>query len=158
MHNTLRRISTHIQAVQMAIRKITDELTLRGIAHDESKFTDTEIYGYLKLENFPQGLEYGSEEYKEAFDKHVGDDGKFDMAWQHHATMNSHHPEHFMSPDQMGLVDIIEMVCDWQGAHVAYGNDGTWEDTVRSNISRYEFTSEQVWAIKQVAALFAHDK
>jgi Family of unknown function (DUF5662) len=63
-------------------------------------------------EAFPelQKHAYGSNGYKEAVKK-------LGPAWKHHCQVNDHHPEYFASGiNQMNLVQIIEMVCDWLAA------------------------------------------
>ena len=51
----------------------------------------------------------------------------------------------------MGLFALIEMVCDWAGAHVSYGNSGGWDESVSHNLSRYDFTEQQKWVICQTS-------
>jgi len=38
-------------------------------------------------------------------------------AIEHHYKNNRHHPEHFNNGiDEMNLVDLIELLCDWKAA------------------------------------------
>ena len=149
MFKTIKRIHNHIFYVQNAIKQFTNELDRRALLHDESKFREDELKGYLRFEDMPEGLEYGSTKYKAAMSKIMENNDCFDL----HSKRNSHHPEFHNKPADMTLLDIIEMVCDWRGAHIAYGNKGDWMSSTKHNISRYEFTDAQKWAINQVAKL-----
>jgi hypothetical protein len=51
----------------------------------------------------------------------------------------------------MRFQQIIEMVCDWAGAHLAYGNKGGWHKSVSINIEKYPFLPEQKWLIRDVS-------
>ena len=161
MYKTISKITRHIKAVRFAIQLVTDELRRRADCHDDSKFTKEELDYYLAYEKFPEGLKFGSEEYKAAekrLNVGVGSSG-FGL----HSRRNDHHPEHYDCPEQgvdlsfMGLFPLIEMVCDWCGAHIAYGNKGDWLESVVYNTSRFDFNNRQKWVIDQVAD-FLHRK
>jgi hypothetical protein len=59
--------------------------------------------------------------------------------------------------DRMTWLDLIEMVCDWRGAYLAYGSQGTWVENIQRQQARYNgwFTAEQWWLIDQVARFVA---
>ena len=103
----------------------------------------------------PEGLEYGSDEYKAEMAKIMENNNCFEL----HSERNDHHPEFHENAysgttvDIMGLFPIIEMVCDWAGAHLAYGNESDWFESVSYNIDRYQFSTAQKWAINEVAKL-----
>ena len=53
---------------------------------------------------------------------------------------------------KMRFQQIIEMVCDCAGAHLAYGNKGEWHSTsVKMYIEKYPFMPEQKWLIRDVS-------
>ena len=58
---------------------------------------------------------FGEEEF-EPYAKHFYDDDDYsldyDEAWEHHWMNNEHHPEHWLGQD-MPLIYILEMLCDW---------------------------------------------
>ena len=147
MLKTVAKIHKHISAVQDLLVNIASNLQYRALHHDASKFEADELAGYLRFEDMPEGLEYGSPEYKQAMAKVMKDNNCFDL----HSQRNDHHPEYHNKPEEMNWLSVIEMVCDWGGAHVAYGNKGSWHESVEVNIDRYEFTDEQKWLIREVA-------
>ena len=153
MFKTIKKIQKHIGCVQEALLHVVDELRGRAFCHDSSKFEQDELTGVARFEEMPEGLEYGSDEYEAAMAK-VLDGNNF---FQLHTARNDHHPEHFDYPEggsdigMMGLFPLIEMVTDWAGAHLAYSNKGSWDDSVRHNISKYNFSDSQKWVIRQMS-------
>ena len=155
MFKTIKRIHNHIKAVRLAISLVNKELTSRGDRHDDSKFEQDELDYYAAYEKLPEGLEFGSDAYNEALKElniGVGTPG-FGL----HSRRNDHHPEYWDCPEQgvdlsmMGIFSLIEMVCDWCGAHIAYGNSGDWMASVDYNINRFQFSDNQKWVIRQIA-------
>lgn len=144
---TVKKIHTHISEVQGAILHVIDELRMRAFCHDSSKFEENELTGVARFEDMPEGLEYGSEEYEAEMAKVMQDNNFFEL----HAARNDHHPEHFADVKKMRFQQIIEMVCDWAGAHLAYGNKGGWHKSVEMNIEKYPFMPEQEWLIRDVS-------
>ena len=149
MYKTVARIVNHISWVQRAMITIADELRDRSLRHDRSKFNEDELRGYLRFEEMPEGLTYGFDEYKAAMSKIMKDNNCFEL----HSKRNNHHPEFYDDIRSMRLLPIIEMVCDWAGAHLAYGNKSTWHQSVRDNTERYGFDHIRLWIILEVADL-----
>lgn len=155
MFATITKIVKHISCVQRVMFITSDELRKRALVHDDSKFEQSELKYYAAYERFPKGLEYGSREYREAekrINVGIGSPG-FNL----HTNRNDHHPEHYDCPEQginletMGLFAIIEMVCDWAGAHLAYGNKGDWINSVHHNTDRHNFNEGQKWVIWEMS-------
>lgn len=72
--------------------------------HDESKFSEEEFEPYAQ--------------------KWFGDKKKtfeYEEAWKHHWQNNEHHPEYWLGED-MPLIYILEMICDWGSFSIAKGN------------------------------------
>jgi hypothetical protein len=72
--------------------------------HDESKFSEEEFEPYAK--------------------KWFGDKKKtpeYEAAWEHHWQNNEHHPEYWLGED-MPLIYILEMLCDWGSFSIASGD------------------------------------
>ena len=63
--------------------------------HDESKWSEEEFEPYAQ--HF-----YGDKK----------NDFEFEEAWKHHWMHNEHHPEFWLGED-MPLIYILEMICDW---------------------------------------------
>ena len=153
MFKTIAKLISHVSCVQKAIMCVSDEMRQRAFNHDQSKFYEDELRGYLRFEEMPEGLEYGSPAHKEAIAEIMKDSKCFEL----HSAKNDHHPEYWDYPENgvdvgmMSVFPIIEMVCDWAGAHMAYGNTGSWQDSVEHNMKRHKFNEHQLWVIRDVA-------
>ena len=107
----------HIENVRKYIRVMTDKLTARGVEHDRLKLESPEVDVFAEYTPKLASATYGSEEYK-TFLKEM------DVALQHHYANYRHHPEHFANGiNDMNLIDIAEMLCDWKAAAMRQ-NDG----------------------------------
>lgn len=138
--NNLRYIMRHKYYVMKAAWKLSQYcpsrlLVWRGIIHDWSKFTPAEFGAYAN---------------------HFFSNSKgavaFADAWEHHLNVNKHHPEHWDDPDDMEVLDLFEMVCDWYGAGKAKNpNEPTdileWYEKI---INKFGFCEENKVFIKTV--------
>ncbi len=75
--------------------------------HDESKFSEEEFEPYARFW-------YDDSE-------HYDYDPEYEAAWEHHWMNNEHHPERWNGND-MPLIYILEMLCDWGSFSIAKGN------------------------------------
>lgn len=157
MYKTIAKIAKHIACVQEAMMLVIDELRNRALVHDASKFGEDELKGYLRFEEMPEGLKYGSPEYQEAMAKVMEGTDCFKL----HSIRHDHHPEYYDCPEQgvdlgmMGVFPLMEMVSDWAGAHKSYGNKGGWRESVEHNIEKHNFSDNQKWVIRQMADFFS---
>ena len=153
MFKTISKIVKHIACVQRAMTCVADEIRQRAFVHDASKFGEDELTGFARFEQMPEGLTYGSSEYEASMAKIMDNNNCFQL----HAARNDHHPEYYDVPEQgvdlsmMGLFPLLEMVCDWAGAHLAYGNKGGWLESVEVNIKKHDFSDKQKWVIREVS-------
>lgn len=125
----------HIESVRKYIRVITDMLTTRGVKHDASKLESPELEIFTEATPKLAGLTYGSEEYEESL-------REIKPALDHHYAANRHHPEHF--PDgieDMTLVDIIELLCDWKASSLRQ-HDGNLLKSIEANAQRFGFSKQ----------------
>ena len=98
-----RRVAAYMQIV-------ANELFARAAVHDNSKFSPEEFELYEQCFPNLQKHAFGSEELKAEY-------AKLGPALAHHFEVNRHHPEHFEHGiDDMNLLDVLEMVCDWCAA------------------------------------------
>ena len=72
--------------------------------HDDSKYSEEEFEAYAQ--HF-----YGSKD----------NDLEFEEAWKHHWLNNEHHPEFWLGED-MPLIYILEMLCDWGSFSIEKGD------------------------------------
>lgn len=100
----------HISKVQARIAEIQAALDERAALHDRSKLEEPEKSGYDQLVTRLADVQYGTDAYRAALAE-----GK--PAIDHHYAVNSHHPEHWPNGvNDMSLLDVVEMLCDWKAA------------------------------------------
>ena len=125
----------HIAKVQSFIRIITDKLTKRGVMHDACKLEPPEVEIFAEYTPKLASTEYGTEEYKSYL-------SEMNVALQHHYANCRHHPEHFEKGiDDMNLVDIVEMLCDWKAASLRQ-HDGNLLKSIEINAKRFGYDDQ----------------
>lgn len=125
----------HIENVRKYIRVMTDKLTARGVEHDRLKLESPEVDVFAEYTPKLASATYGSEEYK-TFLKEM------DAALQHHYANYRHHPEHFAKGiNDMNLIDIAEMLCDWKAAAMRQ-NDGNLLKSIEMNAQRFGYDDQ----------------
>ena len=125
----------HIHTVQRHLLDFAARLTRRGHAHDQSKLVKPELALFDEATPKLKDLEYGSEEYKQAL-------AELKPALDHHYAKNSHHPEHYPEGvDEMTLMDIVEMFCDWKAATERM-HDGNIRQSLDHNRKRFNISDQ----------------
>jgi hypothetical protein len=125
----------HIENVRKFIRIFTDALTTRAVRHDSTKLESPEVEVFAEFTPKLAHSTYGSEEYN-------GFLRQMNTALQHHYASNRHHPEHFTKGiDDMTLVDIVEMLCDWKAASLRQ-NDGNLLKSIELNANRFGYDDQ----------------
>mgnify|MGYP006928565117 CR=1 FL=1 len=133
IYDSTKDAKEHIQNIQRVAKLLVDDLTKRIEDHDKSKLSDPEKSCYDKYIPLLKTAKYGTKEYysvrsnmqKEGLD--------------HHYAVNRHHPEHFSHGiDDMNLVDMIEMLCDWYAASLK--SDTSFEKGFHSNCERFHIS------------------
>jgi hypothetical protein len=90
----------HIRQVRKNITAITRQLKDRAKRHDRSKLQKEEKAGFDEYTPKLAGSTYGSGEYKEYLKN-------LKPYLDHHYSVNSHHPEHFLNGIRgMNLIDL----------------------------------------------------
>lgn len=136
----------HIENVRKYIRLFTNRLTQRGVAHDRLKLESPEVEIFTEYTPKLAGATYGSEEYK-GFLKEM------DVALQHHYAHYRHHPEHFEHGiDDMNLLDIVEMLCDWKAASLRH-HDGNLLKSIEINAKRFGYGDQLKHILTNTAVL-----
>ena len=120
----------HIQQVGALLHKIASELLERAEKHDQSKLESPEVELFTEFTPKLAECVYGSPEYEE-FRKTMR------PALEHHYAHNRHHPEHFKDGvDEMNLIDIIEMMCDWKASSSRH-HTGNIRKSITINSERF---------------------
>ena len=129
----------HVKKVKRYLEIIISKLEERGNKHDQSKTEDPEVSIFAEYTPKLKASTYGSEQYN-GFLKEMK------VALDHHYAQNRHHPEHFKSGiDDMTLVDLVEMLCDWKAATLKH-NDGNILRSLEINSKRFNM-SPQIYNI-----------
>jgi len=128
-NDVIRLNAAHIRRVGEFLVRISNELNQRAINHDASKWSEEEWPYFEKVTPKFAGVTYGSDEYKAIV-------AEVKPANEHHNKVNRHHPEHFANGiNDMTLLDLIEMMCDWKAASER-SSDGTIARSIEHNKKR----------------------
>ena len=131
----IKETMKHIMLVRRYITYVTDELEVRSIEHDKLKMENPELEIFKEYTPKLKKSTYGSEEYK-GFLKEMN------VALKHHYENYRHHPEHFKKGiNDMNLIDIIEMICDWKAASQRH-DDGDIMKSVEINQNRFKYDDQ----------------
>lgn len=125
----------HIETVRKYIRFMIDKIETRGVKHDASKLESPEVELFTQYTPKLANTVYGSEEYQQ----HLAG---LKPALDHHYASNRHHPEHFVNGvNDMTLVDIMEMFCDWKASTLRM-NDGNLLKSIELNAERFHMDGQ----------------
>lgn len=121
---------SHILQVGVIINKVIRELLTRAEHHDASKLSGLELDGFVEWTEKLHSLTYGTPEYQASLDG-------LQPALRHHYARNRHHPQHFKNGvDDMNLIDVMEMLCDWMASSYRQ-DDGNIRLTLKVNAERF---------------------
>lgn len=140
----LATIERHRCIVSATLRAIAYELMRRADLHDQSKLSLDEFEGFAKINVVGRENEYGSDEYYAAL-KSV-DPNPIPV----HYSRNDHHPEFHDKISDMDFPQLVEMVCDWYAASVAYGRT-SFQGSLTVSFDRWEFSEGQMFLIQSLA-------
>lgn len=136
----------HIEKVRHYIRTITDKLTSRGVNHDKIKLESPEVEIFAEYTPLLAKTTYGSEDYQNALNG-------MKLALDHHYANSRHHPEHFVHGiNDMNLVDIVEMLCDWKAASERQMN-GNLLHSIEMNAKRFQYDDQLKQILMNTAKL-----
>jgi methyl coenzyme M reductase alpha subunit len=127
----------HINTVMRILTRMRHFLDERMFAHDRSKLVAPEVQTFTEYTPKLKNATYGSEEYK-------GYLAEMKPALDNHYANNRHHPEHFENGvDDMNLIDLMEMFCDWKAACLRH-SDGNLEKSIEYNAKRFNLDPQIV--------------
>ncbi len=137
----------HIERVRNLLNLMVVTLLQRGELHDQSKLTNPEVETFAEFTDKLAKVTYGSAEY-EGFRKAMK------PALDHHYANNRHHPEHFKDGvNDMTLIDVVEMLCDWKAASERH-NDGNIRKSIEKNADRFNLSPQLVRILENTAEMF----
>lgn len=137
----------HIERVRNLLGKMIGELLERAEKHDQSKLESPEVELFTEYTDKLAGVTYGSPEY-EGFRKAMG------PALDHHYARNRHHPEHHKNGvNDMTLIDLLEMICDWKASSERH-NDGNILKSIEKNGQRFEMSPQLIRIFENTADMF----
>ena len=131
----------HIKWVNTFLIDFSMGLLKRAQDHDDSKLESPEKELFDEMTPILEKVEYNSPEYKESLEK-------LKPALDHHYMVNSHHPQHYPNGvNDMTLLDIVEMYCDWKAA-VLRTKNGDINKSIDINADRFEMSPQLVQIFK----------
>ncbi len=138
----------HILVVNQLIHKFVSALLYRANMHDSTKLSDPEVEKFVECTPLLEQQSFSDPEYKKTLQTTLKD------ALSHHYAHNRHHPEHFKNGiEDMNLVDLIEMFCDWKAASLRQ-KDGNLEKSIELQQDRYSMPREIVKIFKNSISVF----
>ena len=136
----------HIETVRNYLNTIIHQLLARAELHDQTKLQDPERPYFDKYTPLLRDLKYGSEEYRNCLKEMM-------PAIEHHNKHNRHHPEFFKNGiEDMNLIDLIEMLCDWKAAGLRH-TTGDLIKSIEINEMRFGLSFQLVCILKNTAKL-----
>jgi len=124
----------HQSRVSELISAAASELLRRGRSHDASKLVNPEREAFENGADLTK-LVYGTDEYWKARSS-LGE------ALERHYSANDHHPEHHKNGiNDMDLVQLLEMICDWVAA-VERMKDGDISRSLEINKERFGISDQ----------------
>jgi hypothetical protein len=134
----------HIERVRNLLNVCIVDLIKRGELHDQTKLVSPEVEAFTEYTSKLATCTYGSDEYK-------GYLAAIKPALDHHYAHNRHHPEHHKNGvNDMNLLDIVEMLCDWKAASERH-NDGNIRKSIEINANRFGLSPQMVTILENTA-------
>lgn len=134
----------HIERVRNLLNTCVVDLLRRAELHDQTKLESPEVEAFTEYTPKLATCTYGSDEYK-------GYLVAIKPALDHHYAHNRHHPEHHKNGvDDMNLLDIVEMLCDWKAASERH-NDGNIRKSIEVNADRFRLSPQLVKILENTA-------
>lgn len=125
----------HIGEVQDRMHRVIHGLLRRAFAHDRSKLYPPELAVFDEYTPKLSQVAYGSSAYKLALEAMA-------PGLDHHYKVNRHHPEyHDDGIRGMSLLDLIEMLCDWEASTERH-EDGNVHASIEQNQSRFGYSDD----------------
>lgn len=127
----------HIERVRLYLNRVISCCLRRAEEHDQTKLQVPEVEAFRKHTDGLSKLTYGSKEYTANLEN-----DELKAALEHHYANNRHHPQHFKNGvDDMNLIDLVEMLCDWKASSERH-NDGNIRKSIELNAEKYKISPQ----------------
>ena len=122
----------HRYYVKFFITKIIEELSHRANVHDSSKYSNDETVGFVKAIPYTN-IKWGSTDIPNDIANSLQDSLLI------HHSRNDHHPEYFENGiEDMDLIQLLELACDWRAAMIRHKNFDI-DETICVGQTRFKF-------------------
>lgn len=149
-YDSRRETLEHIENVQMLLHTFRCVLHRRLLDHDHTKLQPFERQWLDKMTPRLRATSYGSDEYRAML-------AEMKPMLEHHYAHNRHHPEHFKGGvNDMTLVDLVEMLCDWMAATLRHA-DGDIAKSFSINAQRFGIDAQLIGIFKNTIEAFGWD-
>lgn len=137
-------IVKHIATVQDLMGEALANLQRRAFHHDRSKTREPEWTNFALLKLRKDEMDYGTSSYAAGLEEAK-------TVVQHHYALNDHHPEHHPNGvNDMSLLSMLEMLCDWKAASGETLN-GSLEKSLQVNTGRFGLDPQTVRLLENTA-------
>lgn len=127
----------HIDNVIKLLMIVQNKIGERMLSHDRTKLESPEVQYFREYNSQLKLLTFGSPEYAECLKK-------MKPALDHHYANNRHHPEfHKNGINDMTLIDLIEMLCDWYASSKRQYN-GNIRLSIEKNRERFNISDQLI--------------
>jgi hypothetical protein len=134
----------HSRRVDELLLELVSDIQARITKHDLSKMQQPELPIFDEFSPKLKDSTYGSPEYFEYLER-------MQVALDHHYASNRHHPEHFENGvNDMTLVDLVEMLCDWKAATERH-DTGDLGRSFEINQDRFNMSEQLVYILRNTA-------
>lgn len=138
---------SHICRVRNLMNRLVFLQLKRSEEHDQSKLNSPEVELFTEYTPKLSKSEYNSPEYQEFL-------RNLKPALDHHYGRNRHHPEnHKNGVDDMNIIDLLEMLCDWKAASERH-NTGNLKKSIEINANRFNLSPQLVKIFENSINLF----
>ena len=137
----------HRKRVEELMMLLNAVIELNSQMHDYSKTRSPEKEIFDVYTEKLKTCEYGSDEYKQYLKE-------MKPALEHHYHANRHHPEHYSKGiSGMDLLDVLEMLCDWQAASERH-DSGDIMKSIELNKERFKMSEQLCDILKNTVERF----
>lgn len=127
----------HIDNVMKLLMVVQNKIGERMLSHDRSKLESPEVQYFREYTPKLKLTTFGSPEYQEFLKM-------MKPALDHHYANNRHHPEfHKNGVNDMTLIDLIEMLCDWYASSKRQYN-GNIRLSIEKNRERFNISDQLI--------------